>query len=63
MDEDTDIETTDLSQTIRRTLEFCDVGDRTDGIVIQEFPGPIPDGAEEDWVRILDNADKVIAEP
>lgn len=40
--------------TLRLTYEFRDVDDGTEVVITQEFPGPVPDGAEEGWTGMLD---------
>lgn len=45
----------------RLTYEFRDVEDGTEVVLSQEFPGPVPDGADEGWANILDTLEEVLA--
>ncbi len=45
---------------LRLTCEFLDVDDGMEVVVTQEFPGPVPDGADEGWAAILDNLEEVL---
>lgn len=46
---------------LRLTYEFRDVDEGTEVVVTQEFPGPVPDGAEEGWASIIDNLEEMLA--
>ncbi|UTF52106.1 SRPBCC family protein [Natronosalvus rutilus] len=44
------------------TYEFHDAEDGTEVVLTQEFPGSVPDGAEEGWASILDNLDALVTD-
>jgi uncharacterized protein YndB with AHSA1/START domain len=47
---------------LRNTYELRAVDDSTEVVVIQEFPGPVPDGADEGWADILENLGELLQE-
>ena len=45
---------------LRLTYEFQDVGDKTEVVLTQEFPGPVHDGAAAGWAGMLDTLAEVL---
>lgn len=56
------VEETDAGVS-RLTYEFHDADGGTEVVLTQEFPGPVPEGADEGWGNILDRLEEVLAEP
>lgn len=46
---------------LRLTYEFRDTADGTEVVITQEFPGQVPDGADEGWASILDNLSEILS--
>lgn len=47
---------------LRLTYEFRDVNGGTEVVLTQEFPGPVPDGAEAGWISMLDQLEELLEE-
>jgi uncharacterized protein YndB with AHSA1/START domain len=47
---------------LRLTYEFRDVNGGTEVVLTQEFPGPVPDGAEAGWIGMLDQLEELLEE-
>lgn len=45
---------------LRLVYEFTEVEAGTEVVITQEFPGPVPDGADEGWAAILDTLEEVL---